>query len=87
MNSAHLVIQSLLLPLVSMWVVAPLFVSRPRGMFLRFAMVFLGFFLFNMYFLTQRYDLLEATLRSAAVGVVPLIAGYLWARYGLPRLR
>lgn len=84
MNSVHLVIQSLMLPLVGMLYVAPLFVSRPRGMYVRFALVFLAFCLPNVYFLMGRYDLFEVILRSAGVGVIPLVAGYLWARYGLP---
>jgi hypothetical protein len=82
MNNTHLVIQSVLMPLVSMWYVAPLFLSRPRGLYLRLILVFFGFFLLNMFFLMERYDLFDAVLRSAAVGVIPLIAGYLWARYG-----
>lgn len=70
-----------------MWYVGPLFVSRPRGIYLRLALVFLGFFLLNLYFLVDRYTLAEAILRSAGAEVVPLIAGYLWWRYGLSRLR
>jgi hypothetical protein len=64
-----------------------LFVSRPRGMHLRLALVFLGFLLLSLNSTVERYAFAEALLRSAGVGVVPLVAGYLWARYGLPRLR
>ncbi len=87
MNSTQLFVQSMLFPLVSMWYVGSLIVSRPRGMYLRLAFVFLGFFLFSLYFLVDRYAFTEALLRSAGVGLIPLIAGYLWARYVLQRLR
>jgi len=51
------------------------------------AFVFLGFLVLSLYSTVERYAFAEALLRSAGVGVIPLVAGYLWARYGLPRMR
>jgi hypothetical protein len=87
MDSIHLAVQSATLPLVGMWYVAPLFRSRLRGMYVRFTLVFLAFFLLNMFFLMERYNLFESILRSTGVGVMPLVVGYLWARYGWPHSR
>ena len=87
MENTHVFIQSILLPLVSMCCVGPLLVSRPRGIYIRLAFVFLGFLVLSLYSTVERYAFAEALLRSAGVGVIPLVAGYLWARYGLPRMR
>jgi hypothetical protein len=78
---------SALTPMVGMWYVGPLLVSRPRGIYLRLALVFLAFFVPNLYCTVECYALTEALLRSAGVGLMPLVVGYVWARYGLPHLR
>jgi hypothetical protein len=72
---------------IGMLLIAPLFASQRRSAPLMIVLSFAALFVIEHIYLLEKCDFVEATWRSALFASIPIVVGYLWARYVLPRLR
>jgi hypothetical protein len=81
------VLQILVTAPIGMLFIAPLFASQRRSAPFVIVFLFAVLFVIKHIYLLEKCDFFEATWRSALFASIPIVVGYLWARYVLPRLR
>jgi predicted ABC-type exoprotein transport system permease subunit len=71
---------------IGMLLIAPLFASQRRSASLTIVLAFAVLFVIKHIYLLEKCDFFEATWRSALFASIPIVVGYLWARYVFPRV-
>jgi hypothetical protein len=81
------VLQILVTAPIGMLFIAPLFASQRRSAPFVIVFLFAVLFVIKHIYLLEKCDFFEATWRSALFASIPIVVGYLWAKYVLPRGR
>jgi hypothetical protein len=81
LSDSYYLLQGLVLGFAATCIVPPIFRTKAKGWKLRLATIFLAFSLLGLLFTAPQFSLFEATVRSMCFGAIPLVGGYLFARF------